>query len=534
MPDQGSATYAGLTNLRHAEITVSRGVTPSIAKLEVVTREVLVPAIGTLTFSYGASSRAFTECLPFTGHLRHKRHKDKAGFYWSLQVLDRRWKWWLTPPISGRYNYRSADGSVDAKDKKNPRELATLLLNALGEAGFDVSQLPDNVWPRINWKETPPALALAELCEYCACEVTGGEVGAVVIVSLGTGSDLPAGGSPGFLAHQHFRIVPATRPSTVTVRCGPTVYQSKLRLEAVGQDTDSIKRIDDLSYKPTAWASESPFTFNSISDAANRARAFASVWRWHRVKEQVSGTLQDFGSATVINDITQYLLTPSLVQKIEDLQGYDKLAAAYVEGKWWPYSDKTQSLATTTRYHGPWSLNADRQTVEFPRPIFGLSASGVIEAPTLALVCGYHAKDSSGKVEAVEKSAAIAGGNGRTLTLLRPEIFGTIIANYNAVDQFTGTTSTIATAEAEAQVYADRFKTALQDFEQEDVEWLGLEAGAVLTGKIVQYKLSVGKNEQFKTRASRGFEFDTFTKSQQERRRVEILTHLRSMELLAR
>ena len=56
--------------------------------------------------------------------------------------------------------------------EKKPQALATLCLQAMGEDDYDVSALPNDARPEIDWSYQNPAEALQQLCDKLGCRVT--------------------------------------------------------------------------------------------------------------------------------------------------------------------------------------------------------------------------------------------------------------------------------------------------------------------------------------------------------------------------
>ena len=223
----------------------------------------------------------------------------------QLTLLDRRWRW-KNSPIDGDYNAPNPDGTL--KREKKPRELASLLFQAMGETGFDVSNLPDDARPRAAWRAAEAASELEQLCSSLGCAVTfNGPQDRASIVKIGEGAATYSGPHESRADGQTLPII----PDRVRVKCGTVLFQTLLyAAEAVGIDTDGkIKPIDQLSYKPTAtlpkpgggnftgWDTLSdPIDFDDIEATYIRdgttmyARDLAkqSVFRWYRFTGQVA------------------------------------------------------------------------------------------------------------------------------------------------------------------------------------------------------------------------------------------------------
>ncbi len=140
--------------------------------------------------------------------------------------------------------------------ERTPQELAELYLNAMGEVDYDISELPDDTRPPVDHDYDNPAEALAALCESLGCRIVLQLDNTVKLVRSGAGAGLPAE----FLLEDSLTIDLPEKPDKIAVVCGPSLYQVDFPLEAVGLDrdttsggdpTDTIKPIDELSYKPS-------------------------------------------------------------------------------------------------------------------------------------------------------------------------------------------------------------------------------------------------------------------------------------------
>src|SRR5207302_7663300 len=107
----------------------------------------------TLFRSFGDVELEFPGCALDSAMVR----RDRAGMIVSLSILDRRWAWRFGQ-ICGRYNVRDEAGRLDAETERSPQELAQSLFTAMGESVFDVSLLPDDTRPEVNWVYVNPAV----------------------------------------------------------------------------------------------------------------------------------------------------------------------------------------------------------------------------------------------------------------------------------------------------------------------------------------------------------------------------------------
>ncbi len=166
-----------------------------------------------------------------------------------FQVIDRRWRW-KHPTIFGNWNVRDDKDEIVTGTEKTPRELAELLLTALGETGYDATALPTDVAlaPAVNWHYTPAAVELDKLCVFFGCSVTLQNNNTVKIVTDNTGAEPD---NTGLMVPTEDGLIINLAPDYVTAYANDTLFDSWLTTEALGVERDGTRRpIDLLSYRP--------------------------------------------------------------------------------------------------------------------------------------------------------------------------------------------------------------------------------------------------------------------------------------------
>lgn len=303
MPD-GIATFPGILQIVEASYTRAHGIQPGIASLTIAPQAGIVGELGDLVFAFEGTSENGNSTYTFTGCKldRFRFERDTRGFIVRLAVLDRRWKWEF-PTVTGTFNMRHENGELvnDLSQtqsqqtanliwvtEKAPQDLATLCLEAMGEVDYDVSALPNDPRPLVEWDHENAARALEDLCELLGCHVVLKMDDTVQIWRLGVGSDLPENldiqiRSPG--------VDLPERPDAIRVIGNRQRVQADMLLEAVGLDTDGqTKPIDELSYIPKNANGTADYSgviapyFLGISDLKARELAKQTLWRWYRVK----------------------------------------------------------------------------------------------------------------------------------------------------------------------------------------------------------------------------------------------------------
>jgi hypothetical protein len=373
MGPQGFATFPGVQNVLGCTYTLNHGISPSVAMLDILPQEQMPSEGGTLTIGCGTDAVQFHDCKVDKASFR----RDGSGMVYQFAIFDRRWKW-AFGAVSGWYNVHKPDFSLWPATEKTPQELATLLLDAIGETGYDVSQMPNDARPEVEWDGGRPMDYLAQLCDLLGCRVVLGLDGNVRIYPVGVGQTLPGGA----VMEQSATIDPAEIPDKIAILCGHTRYQCDFELEAVGKDTDGkIKPIAQLSYAPAAgWFSADIPKFNCITAANARELARETVLRWYRIKvpfDLPGFTDKDSPGEQILN-LKQILpIEDSLVTTYTDTNGVKQSRPATVHGVFITKlkgpitnSDPTETPFPSMFYTDAWSLDQAEGIVKFAAPVY--------------------------------------------------------------------------------------------------------------------------------------------------------------------
>ena len=154
-----NATFPGIQNIRAVEFALGHGISPSVGTIEMLPQDFAPEMGGTLRMTDGFNFVEFPDCrldAPFG------RWNPTGARTITVKVMDRRWRWQFGD-IYGRYNFRDTGNNLVINSEKTPQQLATLLLNAMNETGYDVSSLPNDTRPEVDWIGDNPAEQLNEL-----------------------------------------------------------------------------------------------------------------------------------------------------------------------------------------------------------------------------------------------------------------------------------------------------------------------------------------------------------------------------------
>jgi hypothetical protein len=537
MAPQGTVSFPGIppAAIIGADYTLGHGITPGVCNLRVVLGASVKSEVGDLVFRFGDVKLTFPQCALRSGSLK----LGGRGHVWSLQIADRRWKWQYGA-ITGQYNIRGEDGKLDSRlPEKTPQELAKLLLEAMKEKGYDVSALPNEPRPEISWDAANPAGELAELCESLGCRVVLGTDDKVRICRTGEGRELPDGGLAMNAGLGLERTIP---PDELQIIYGPSVYQSKLRLEAVGEETDgSIEPIDKLSYIPEetkSWVGgpSSAKDEDYERDGAERSTgdlAEETVFRMYRIVGQVTGGLEIPGLKMPfeITGVDQYVLRDDLIETLAGDDGVRRTRPAYVAGVYYDeLADDDGNTKPGTNYPHGFRIDTERRLVLFDQPVYKLADGG--DAPAdLHLMTSYHLRVTpGGRLVRDERTRKLGGARHKTGPRVEhhPEIFSSFIVEYDGIATAAAPTTNREETDREADYYLDALERQYKEVDRtSDVQYAGL-VDICPDGAIQQVNWRVGDGGPALTRASRNTEANFYVASYAEKRRRERAEKVRS------
>jgi len=230
--------FGPIQGVRNVNFPLSRGVTPSVCSLSIpIGLYQLDRNPHTMIFSDGFRTVRFSGSVISDVQVRADNEKIL-----NVNILDRRWRWQFGQ-VSGEYNI-DLDGSLFAR--KTLPELMALALDACGETNYDLSRVPADVLPYVNWDMTRPDQALDELCKTAQC-IPVLEDDRAVVYPDGVGGDLPK--IPSSSVGEAFDF--GVRPARVGVATAPMQWEFDMYLEPYGRELDgSYVPIDELSYRP--------------------------------------------------------------------------------------------------------------------------------------------------------------------------------------------------------------------------------------------------------------------------------------------
>lgn len=272
MPEiHGSFAYPGVESPVAISYSCTHGITPGLIIIRCNPQLNLPQQIGDILIEDGVNRVVIPGCRLNT----IRSNWSGNGFEWTLELVDRRWKWRDIGIIEGWYNQPDPRGKYVPWTIRSPRELALLCLAAMQESKFLID-LPDGLSkadgedyqrflqagelfpqtstnPPVNWQPENPANALARLCDFFGRRVVYDVVtDTVIIAKVGQGAFLPTNYS---ISASGPSLKSPETPDGLMVVGSPTKYQSRFRLIPVGEDWNGEYRpIEQLSYCPSYTA----------------------------------------------------------------------------------------------------------------------------------------------------------------------------------------------------------------------------------------------------------------------------------------
>lgn len=436
-------TFPSVEQPRRLHYSCARGVDPGVWVMEAIPQVGSIDPLGNLFFTDGASSVTLASCRVRSVSLRY----GVNGPVLRIIGVDRRWAW-HGKAIDGVYNVRLPDGTIDTTTQKSARELGTLLWAAMGEPGADVSRLPDNSYPFVDWECAEAASELEELCARYGCEpslqVANDEAG---VFLKGTGPELPNNLDIKWTQE----VTSGVLPNRVEACSNHARWQSKFRVRPILRDTEGVwKLADEVSYAPVGgWDGNvsdpnDPLPPDAAGWTALKAELAKDLWKMWAIMTFADGTLNVPGyqvvpDRTYILPVDDDLLDPYIDENGDAGQDAYLMGTARVDSD---PDDPAENTPTGSHLDISFTLDRVRGFVRTSVPVPKLDSEGALEAAELYLVCSHRVRYEPNNQFVRHVQFQAPGGLGGVDTLRLMDIERRIISNYGSGANHTSIVST--------------------------------------------------------------------------------------------
>jgi hypothetical protein len=520
----GYALFPGINQVRRCRYTRGIGTMPDVAHLEIVPQAEIIAYSGTLVMFYNEIGVEFPKCKIDRGSF----DLTVNGHVMRLNILDRRWVWRFKH-VRGHYNVKFPDGTIVPGTERTPQFLASILLTAMGETGYNVSLLPNFDRPTVDWDYANAADALSRLCEERGCLISLDLDDRVRLYPLGfTAVSLPTFD----VRTASFGIDSPERPDRIILVGGRTLVQSKLLLAAIGIDIDgSLQLLDNLSYTPSAgWGEEDETFGNVLSEFGEAAQALAkrSVYRWYIVKAQADGgqTIPGYQG----DSVGLWQILPIRDVKIDtytDFNGIKRPLPASVEGVYFK-TGLAGNTTANTEVATPATLDPRLGIVKFSTHVFKIDSSGKPVAADLYLTTSYHVQHAYTRhYERLDRFITLGNAGYGEEIIRRPDLVQVVVANYSTSSptNLTGVTNNFSSVNNEAYAHLAAAALNFQGHLQLNLEYRGILPIST-NGQNRQVTWEVDMNRGFKTWVYANNESEYGVLSLPERRRIETVRNI--------
>lgn len=448
-------TYSqGSFPILNAQFTTQDGISPGVGTMTIAPEGSIDFQIGDLVFGIGDDDPVTFKNVFITDV---RQAATIGSNIITLTIQDARWCWQFNGVdggISGAYNVRKPDNSLDSSTEKKPQELATMLIQKLKFVdSFDISKIPNDTRPEVDWDYANPAQALADLCDKVNCRICYQPDNTLQILPYGDGKQIDPSW-PAESLMQAVTIEPA--PDKIRLVGAKVKYQIAIPLDPVAKETSgAYVPLSEASYKPAdGWGY--PESLDAISDtkltladgtkSSLREIALGSVYRCFRIRFDLASVLTEDVVTTPSGTRgfkRQHILPlpgSQLVETYTDSEGVKRAKDAFVSGVFWHKLRPSEDNSPPgTKCELPFSVDPRIGVLRFPLPVY-IANDGEADDPILYLHIAVNIRDPGTRAWIRYSRTKTVGSLGAGEQIIRQEdVQSTVIVNYKQSDSDPGT-----------------------------------------------------------------------------------------------
>lgn len=240
----GRIYYPGINSILGGTYSCGRGTPPGMIYIEFMPQRGDLPSVGDVRLNQGSFELYMRQCRL----VNTQRNATEGGWTMRAAIEDPRWKW-RHATISGRWNARNDLNIIYEPTKLSARSIVKNLINKLPINSGNLSDLPDDDYPEVDWLEQNVNEALEMLCQRYRCVVCFDPFAEILnIKRLGSGQDLSSG-LP-LLSEADGQSLQAW-PEKIAIAFGPSIFQKELPLTPVGLSRKGLPEWErKLDYRP--------------------------------------------------------------------------------------------------------------------------------------------------------------------------------------------------------------------------------------------------------------------------------------------
>jgi len=348
------------------------------------------------------------------------------------------------------WNVPDAGGAVLSREK-TPQDMASQLLDDMGETTYVVTAMPNDARPYIRGNGRLTRDVLDDLCDQLGCRIGLGLDNKIYVYRLGTGAALP---SSSMQVNNTISYTLGNHPDNLGVAFSPTVYQTRLTLKAVELDTLAVND----SFIDTAANLNTPWAGFQQSLGASQDRLERSKYRFYRISN-TSVEDMELPDGTAVPFIHQLELRDEKIDSMITPTTFGP-APPQVFGKFFAGNYCGVTHSGISRYPYPFRIHKEAQVVEFDRPVFRTSGGDTLACDELYLETSFTFRQTAGDLKRRVTSQAISGDVARQDELINDRMHARYIDTFDTDGSHLQTANNTAAIDVLANSLIDAVEPA--------------------------------------------------------------------------